>query len=211
MQKKGSRKQTFFNFSGRVSKVSKNAAGFVELVLDRPSRLDIGQRRSSMRIEIELEHILGFYLWEEKRFIRSKQEGQSQGLYPPGLHLEHLRSGSLRIMDISAGGMKLRVPPRVLKDLELQLEQGTLLVLWITLHEPSGDKKEQYWLKARIKYNIQDFVSRDLDIGLEFTHLGKIDENRKLKWIRVQGHVVEELQNWTQRRYLEQFRKGIAD
>lgn len=211
LQRKRGQKETFFSFSSQISNVGKNEAGFVELILDRPFRLDIGQRRSSMRIEANFENILGFYLWEEDRFIRPKQEGQTQALYPLRLHLEHIRSGSLKIIDISAGGMKLRVPPKVLKDLGLQWEQGTMLVFWITLHEPSGDKKEQYWLKAKIKYNIQDFVSKELDIGLEFTHLGKIDENRKLKWMRVQGHVVEELQNWTQRRYLEQFRKGLAD
>ncbi|MFP4214016.1 MAG: PilZ domain-containing protein [Desulfohalobiaceae bacterium] len=211
LQRKRGQKETFFNFSASIKRVGKNQSGFVELVLERPSRLDIGQRRASMRIQLDLRYILGFYLWEESSFIRPKQQEQKPGLYPPRLHLEHVRSGSLRIMDISAGGMRLRMPSKTSKDLGLQWEQGTLLVIWITLLEPSDGKKQQYWLKARVKYQIRDSVGRDLDLGLEFTHYGRIDASKKLKWIRVQDNVLEELATWTQRRYLDAFRQGLAD
>ncbi len=66
VQKKGTKKEMFFNFGSRIIK------------------LDIGQRRSSMRIEMDTKYILNFCLWEEHRFIRPKTEKKEQGFTRQG-------------------------------------------------------------------------------------------------------------------------------
>ncbi|MFP4588033.1 MAG: hypothetical protein ACLFM3_08305 [Desulfohalobiaceae bacterium] len=193
-----------FKFFTSIIKAQKDPMGSVELILDMPDSLDMGRMRFSPRVEPAPEQILGLYLWEGSRFIRTGKDGQKPGLYPPLLHLEHISSGTLTIVDISAGGMKLRMSLKAFRDLGLAWYKGSLLVLRLLLRSPSGEESEEHWLKCKVKYRLEDFIGGTLDIGLEFTHYGKVDNGKKLKWSTIQGNIAEELCAWTQKRYLEQ-------
>ncbi len=210
VQKKGGYKEMFFNFSSSIHKLSKKGSNFVQMVLERPSRLNMGQRRSSLRIDLDIQHILGFKLWEEDRFIRPQTQEQKAGLYPPKIELERIQDGSFQILDISAGGMKARVRPKLFKDLALNWNKGSTLIMWIVLDEPSARQKEEFWLKTRVKYKLEDYITKDVDMGLEFTHYGTITENKKMKWLRVRDNYLENLGNWTHKRYIELYRQGLA-
>ncbi|MFP4392091.1 MAG: PilZ domain-containing protein [Desulfohalobiaceae bacterium] len=193
-----------FKFSTSIIKAEKTPAGSVELILAMPDSLDMGRMRFSPRVEPDPKQILGFYLWESGRFIGTSKDGQKPILYPPLLHLEHISSGTLTIVDISAGGMKFHMSLKVFRDMGQTWNEGTSLVLRLVLRSPSGEESEEHWLKCKVKYRLEDFMGGTLDIGLEFTHYGKVNNGKKLKWSQIQGNVAEELCAWTQKRYLEQ-------
>lgn len=197
------------NFSSQITALERNEANFVRLVLERPKNVDVGQRRSSMRIEPELQHIQGFHVWPEELFVRRpRSQEEKLGLYPPVISLQHVRDGFLSLRDISAGGMKIRLPAKADQDLGLNWEQGARLIIWLSLQEATTERKEHFWLKARIKHSTEDFLSKDMYVGWEFIHHGRISPEKNLKWVRIQGHVIEELNNWVQKIYIERFRKG---
>ena len=208
-QKKGPQKEMFFNFGSRIVRLAKREK-MVQMVLERPHKLDIGQRRSSMRIEMDINHMMNFCIWEEHRFIRPKTKDRKTGLYSPRINLDYIQEGSFTVVDLSAGGMKVRVSSKLIKELELDWNRGLALVIWMNLDDPEKSKTQDFWIKGRIKYRAEDFFSRDVDMGVEFTHYGQISQDRKMKWLAVRDHNIEPLGNWTYRRYMENYRKGVA-
>lgn len=106
--------------------------------------------------------------------------------------------------------MKIRTGSKLIKDLELDWNKGLSLVLWRNLDEPDQSKTQNFWIKVRIKYRAEDFFSKDVDMGVEFTHYGQITADKKMKWLAVRDHNIEPLGNWTYKRYMENYRKGMA-
>ncbi len=208
-QKKGPQKEMFFNFGARIVELAKKEK-IVKMVLQRPQKLDIGQRRSSMRIEMDQNLMVNFCIWEEHRFIRPRTKDRKTGLYSPRINLDYIQEGSFSVVDLSAGGMKVRATSRLIKELELDWNRGLVLVIWMNLDDPEKAKSQDFWIKGRIRYSMEDFFSKDVDMGVEFTHYGQISPDKKMKWQAVRDHNIEPLGNWTYRRYMENYRKGVA-
>ncbi|RQD73523.1 hypothetical protein [Desulfonatronospira sp. MSAO_Bac3] len=208
-QKKGPQKEMFFNFGARIVELAKKEK-IVKMVLQRPQKLDIGQRRSSMRIEMDQNLMVNFCIWEEHRFIRPRTKDRKTGLYSPRINLDYIQEGSFSVVDLSAGGMKVRATSRLIKELELDWNRGLVLVIWMNLDDPEKAKTQDFWIKGRIRYRTEDFFSKDVDMGVEFTHYGQISPDKKMKWQAVRDHNIEPLGNWTYRRYMENYRKGVA-
>ena len=208
LTKRKPRKETFLNFKTRLTSHAKHTEPII-LLLDFPDKLEIGQRRSSIRIEVNPRLILGFSLWNEDRFIRATANGTQRKLHKPKASIKDLESGRIKIMDISAGGMKLKILPDAVKDLGLNWEKRDTIILWLVLSHPEKNDREQSWLKARVCYKYEDFVSKEFDLGLEFINFGQITSDKKMKWLRVKDNNIEPIGDWTYKRYLEHYRQGI--
>ncbi len=210
VQKTGSRREIFFNFLTMIYNIERDDAGYIKFVLPWPEKLDVGQRRAAMRIEPTLKFVLGFYLWPENRFLRTKTEQGKAALHSPKLTLDNIQNDECSIPDISAGGMKLRLSKRFYKNLDMVWEKQSSQILWLTLFDPAAGKNEEFWLKTRVKHMVDSQHGNAVDIGLEFTHFGQINEKKKMKWRKVKGHNVEYLDNWIYQRYIENFRQGLV-
>lgn len=207
--KKEPRKEMFFNFSSNISGFEKSKVGGSKFLLSLPSVLKIGQRRSSLRVDLDPKYLLGYSIWSEDRFIRQASGENKKGLHKPLACIDQIRSGLIRIIDISAGGLKKRLKAHALKELGMKWKKGQSMIVWMVLLEPDNGKKEQFWLKAKIKYLSEDFVSKDMDLGIEFTSFGQISPDKKMKWARVKDHSIDKIGNWTYQRYLEHYRQGL--
>jgi c-di-GMP-binding flagellar brake protein YcgR len=206
--KKEQQRQTFLNFTSQLLDVKTNRSGFVDLILKYPSRLDVGQRRSSIRVEVDQKLVCGFHVWEEDRFLR-----RSNGkvcLHPPLISNDDLASQAARIQDISAGGLKLCLKSNTASKSCLNWEKGHSMIILIVLSDPHKGTNEQHWLKAYVKFKHEDFVTKDVDLGIAFSRVGKIMPDKKMCWISVEGHHVDAIGNWAYQRYLELYRKGLV-
>lgn len=208
--KKKPRKEMFFNFSSRISSHEQGKSDQVGIRLDFPEKLEIGQRRSSLRIDMDPKLVLGFSVWDEDRFIRAADGENKKGLHSPKISIDHIKSGLVKIIDISAGGMKKKITQEAVQKLGLNWNKGNTMIIWLVLMEPRTQQKDQFWLKAKVRYRYQDFVSKEIDLGLEFTHFGQISPDKKMKWLRVKGNNIDQIGNWTYQRYLEHYRQGLA-
>ncbi|MFP4324472.1 MAG: hypothetical protein ACLFP9_00470 [Desulfonatronovibrio sp.] len=202
-------KEMFFNFKSKISGHEQGRSDQVQIRLEFPEKLEIGQRRSSLRIDMDPRLVLGFSVWEEDRFIRAAEGGNKKGLHPPKISIDHIKSGLIKIIDLSAGGMKKKITPEAVQQLGLNWSKGSTMIIWLVLLDPGTQGKDQFWLKARIKYRYQDFVSKEIDLGLEFTSFGQISPDKKMKWLRVKQNNIDQIGNWTYQRYLEHYRQGL--
>ncbi len=207
--KKGIGHEAFYNFRARITDIGANSADLIHLCLDYPQTLNIGQRRSSIRIEMDHRLLKEYYIWEEDKFIRHSG-GKGGGLYPPLLTLETIRSGAVKIQNISAGGLKKRVTFETLSKHNLKLRKGHSVIIRIVLLNPEFNKPDTIWVKAKVIYRHEDFVTRDLDMGMGFTRVGRLTPEKKIKWIQVRDNNIDQIGNWTYRRYLEEYRKGLV-
>lgn len=123
--------------------------------------------------------------------------------------MNEIKSGQVRIMDISAGGIKIRVKTKMISNQDVDIERGALLIFWISLYNPDTSGNESYWIKGRIQYIYEDFITKSIDIGIQFISTATITEEKVMKWNLVRHNHVEAIGNWAFRRYLEQYRKGL--
>ena len=202
------RKETFLNFKSRLFSPATPTDPII-LRLSFPDQLAIGQRRSSIRIEVNPRLILGFSMWDEDRFIRTTANGTQKKLHRPKVSIKDLESGFIKFMDLSAGGMKLKIFPDTVKDIDLNWKKRDTIIVWLVLSHPEKNDREQFWLKARICYKYEDFVSKEIDMGLEFINFGQINSDKKMQWLRVKDNNIEPIGDWTYKRYLEHYRQGI--
>ncbi|MFW5731417.1 MAG: hypothetical protein ACOCV7_07165, partial [Desulfonatronovibrionaceae bacterium] len=174
---KGMQKTVFFNFQCTVRETRKDRFNQFKLTVDFPESLNISQRRKSMRVEMDPRLVMGFSLWEEDRFIQKSSETSQKSLFSPLMTVDQVKSGSLRLINLSAGGIKAVFPNRLTEKLGQEWEKGHPLILWLVLKEPCNGQKLVFWLKARIKYIFPDKQEDSTAMGLEFTCYGEIDSN----------------------------------
>jgi hypothetical protein len=218
----------FYNFSGPVLDAVA-ARSNSKLILERPTGLDIGQRRSSIRLDPASDDILNFSLWEEGNMVfRCPETGRAK-LRPPIVGGQQFEHGMVTVQDISAGGIRMRLAAKLLKDISAKALgptevaaveakpvgpaawiRGSRLILWLVLGDQANNGHQVFWLKGRIIYRREDYLNKDLEFGVEFTHHGKNDQSGKIAWSLVRENDVQELGAWVYQRYLERFRRGIA-
>ncbi|PTN38883.1 hypothetical protein [Desulfonatronum sp. SC1] len=218
----------FYNFPSPILDSTASRSDY-NLVLKRPVVLEIGQRRSSIRLDPASDDILNFSLWEEGKMVaRNAETGQAK-LRPPLIGGQHFEEGEVSILDISAGGIRIRFTGKLFKNVSVESSskkdispaQGkpespsvwtkrAKVVIWLVLSERVKNSHQIFWLKGRISYKREDYQSKDVEFGVEFTQHGKNDPSGKIAWTPVRENDIQELGAWVYQRYLERFRRGIA-
>jgi hypothetical protein len=198
----------YYNFTSPVLSLTKQPGGYV-CVLRTPEALSLGQRRSSMRIFPRPEHVLGFSLWPKGQFMVKCPETHKAKLNPPMINKDHLQEKQIQLLDLSAGGMKVKLRYSGLKDVIEAWEDMPEVVIWLVLHDPKKDRNLTLWFKGRICYTHTDYASKDLVSGLELTAEGIKEKSGKLVWRAVERRMVKDLAAWTYDRYLESTTRGV--
>lgn len=192
----------FYNFTSPVLSLTKQPGGYA-CVLRTPEALSLGQRRSSMRIFPKPEYILGFSLWPQGQFMVRCPETDKVRLNPPMITNDHLQQKQIQLLDISAGGMKVKIRNSGLKKVIADWENMPGVVIWLVLHDPGKGCNLTLWLKGRVCFTLVDHASKDIVSGLELTSEGIKEKGGKLSWRTVERYMVKDLAAWTYERYLE--------
>ncbi|MEW5772631.1 MAG: hypothetical protein AB1916_03830 [Thermodesulfobacteriota bacterium] len=203
----------FYTFNAEVVGVKKLADGSTQLTLGMPDHVVLQQKRIHMRLEPPTQYVLGLALWPQQLDDKARPVTNVRVWgRPPLVMVPGKTGGALRLVNVSASGLRVEVAYEARKEAGLELEIGQYLNLLLTLHEPQTKAVLKHWLIARVQNRYEDFSSKELEVGVRIVGVGKRQAgSAEIAWRKAPEDGLPELENWVVRRHLEIFReKGLA-
>ncbi len=203
----------YYMFTSKILSTQLQKNGVYVLRLQLPTKLDQRQKRAFFRIGPPEQYVLGLALWT-KPFASDgtlSPHVKSWGK-PDMLHMPDKPSG-IEILNISAGGIRLRISRSVSKKQHLAFRVSERFILLLDLWEPELGKRERYWLLCRVQATASNFETQDVELGVQFIGLAKSKEGQihEIEWLpTLADEGVEGIGNWTMKRHLEMYRKQEA-
>lgn len=169
------------------------------LVLSRPQAVNAIEQRTMQRISLPEEFMPRIKGWT------SGPGAPDDALLPPLgstplFQLDAADEPSLRLRDISAGGLRLSVHASLLQRPGVHATPDARLLLWLALPEPMWKNPLEYCFPARItRNNPQPMGWRDL--GLHFLLFsGGVKHPDSNEWKPLVEDDIPDLANWVNRR-----------
>lgn len=178
----------FYGFRSMVEEVRQTKNGGIVFYASLPARVERSQRRRSMRVRPELGWFEEMFLWSGGQRARAETDEILLGL-------RELRQAKLcRMENMSAGGMGLHFDRQFCVQSEHRPSLGDKYTLYLRFAHEVRNQPRELWLSGKAVRVVEDRVTRDVDIGIEFKHVGrkKIDTNETL-WQPIVDNVAEEL------------------
>lgn len=204
----------FHLFDSQIRGVKRLFNEDVELTLTIPDKLIVQQKRVHLRIEPPSQYIMGMAFWPE---VLDEGSHLEKSLRKWGKPLAKFIKGGknpVRVVNISAAGIRLELEPELVTESGSSFEIGTHYFLLIDLFDPTGNKKLRLWLNIKIQNRFEDFHTKKLGIGCQIEATAEIKDKEQalVQWRKMTEDGVEILGNWTVQRHLELFReKGVVD
>lgn len=187
----------------------------VYIMLLRPKKLYLNQKRGFLRIEPAPEFISGLAFWPERI---TPLEGESIDIRAWGKPLyKYVPSADnhktiLRIQNISAQGIRLEVDNALMRGngMDFHISDHYLLVLEVFdfSHDPA--KKLRFWLRAQVKSRFEDVKKTEVGMKISgYGHLQMTDDGQMiLRWIEVgDDEAVPELGDWVMYVHMSEHRQ----
>lgn len=194
-------RHTFSMFQSILLDSRPGPHGAILLELSFPRALESGQRRKSVRVSPDLKKFRHIGLWR-----------YGEGLDDPLAGMEQFRCGAARLVDISAGGLRLVLKKGLLKEKKLEVVRNARFVIYLRFSESLPKHPDEVWLVARVRSVSTDFVTGDVTAGMEFFGEGQVDsETGKVAWRKVVENSVEAVAQRAYLWHIDLYRsKGIA-
>lgn len=203
-------KLAFCRFSTHLVDSGVTNLGFRMAVAELPREVEVIVR-AALRIEPDDGQIARAEFWAAK-LLKPGQERSTQEWGPPDL--EHLPDeSSLRIVDLSAGGMRVRLSPEVIRRKMahgVAFQKGRKFFLRLHLREGRPSWPTSLILFAVIKSAAVADKGRLVEMGLQFIGSARQGEDGELLWSRVPPEGVPLLIDWVFQRHLEQARRRMS-
>lgn len=178
----------FFGFRAKVLDVRQSKNGGIVFVTSMPAKVERSQRRRSMRVRPELGWFEELLFWTGGKLDNPETDEILFGL-------RELKQAKLcRMENMSAGGIGLYFDREFCRQSEFcPTDQDEYTLYMRFAHEVRHQPKE-LWLAGRTVRLVEDRVSKDLEIGVEFEHVGRKDSvSGGIEWMAIQDNVAEEL------------------
>jgi c-di-GMP-binding flagellar brake protein YcgR len=178
----------FFGFRAKVLDVRQAKNGGIIFVTSMPAKVERSQRRRSMRVRPELSWFDELLFWNGGKLINP---GDDEILFG----LRELKQGKLcRMENMSAGGIGLYFDREFCRQSEFCPAVKDEFTLYMRFAHEVRHQPRELWLVGRTVRLVEDPVSKDLQMGVEFEHVGRKDQDSgEMKWMAVQDNVAEEL------------------
>ncbi|MBF0482686.1 MAG: hypothetical protein HQK81_09820 [Desulfovibrionaceae bacterium] len=194
-------REIFHSFRSVVEEAGQSEHETVLLTIRTPAVVGQDQRRKSLRIAPDMSSFVSLYCWP---FSASG----AVDVCSPKLTLADFKTPSVRLANISAGGLKLVVKNAKLREVAGDFQKGSRLVIQAKVEGIPGTTMDECWLIAKAVMIYEDFVTKDVHIGMEFIGVGKADpETQKIAWKKVADNVIEDLATWTHHWHLDLYRE----
>lgn len=193
----------FYTFSAPVLRIFHNAnIDYISLAI--PKKIELGQKRRHMRLEVPSTDIKDFRVWASEDGHLPLDEDETS--WPAPLAVYAPEAETLRIMDISGGGIRLAFDPKHYSDLEDFVSKNPVLFMRLELGPAAGDDSPPHYLAAQLRTNTHDPESGALMLGYEFIECR--DQNAStFDWIKIDPRLgVDSLVTWIFKRHLELYR-----
>lgn len=178
----------FYGFRSKVEAVRQAKNGGIVFVASLPARVERSQRRRSMRVRPELSWFDEIMFWKGAKLDAPDEDKILLGL-------RELNQGKLcRLENMSAGGVGLHLDREFCRQSEFCPNTQDEFTLYIRFAQDIRNQPRELWLSGRAVRVLEDHVSKDLDIGVEFKSVGrKNPASGEIEWIAIQDNVAEEL------------------
>lgn len=178
------------------------------LVLDIPSKVELGQKRKHLRLEVPPKDIKDFRIWP------ATEDGSFHFEADPGNWPEPLavytRDGSdeLRVLDLSGGGIKLSFNQAHYAGLEDFVARHPVLFMRLELEPVDNMDFPPYLVAARLRTKVQDHDHGILMLGYEFVECCAANAAETIDWVKIEPEKgIDELVTWVFKRHLELYRE----
>ena len=197
----------FYTFVSPVKDV-RQMGDFHYLILEVPPRIELGQKRRHLRLELPPRDIKDFRIWPAAEDGTFHFESDPQR-WPAPLAIYTRQEGQgLAILDLSGGGIKLSFDPERYESLDDFVAKHPVLFMRLELEPVGGLVIPPYFLAARLRTKAQDFDNGQLMLGYEFVECCSSDGGETIDWIRIDpGEGIDELVTWVFKRHLELYRE----
>ncbi|MDR2488434.1 MAG: hypothetical protein LBD42_02925 [Desulfovibrio sp.] len=209
---------TYYTFASHIDGIHHPQPGICHITLPLPTSLENRQKRSFLRMAPPQEFLMGAALWHGD-CLPSPQYLSDVTLWPrPRLLLIPERMDQFRILDLSAGGMRLSVPSKIVRTQQLHFTSSDQFITMLDLFDPENNKRLRFWMQCRAQNVWLEHGTHDVHMGLQFQSWARPKEEDKLEhsngveWLRLSAtQEVEPIGNWIMRRHLEIFRETPAE
>lgn len=202
----------YYFFTADIAGLATQADGSLRLTLAMPDTLRLQQKRVHLRLDPPMEYMLGLALWPERQGPDGRTETSLKKWGRPVLLLHAARRDLLRVVNVSAGGMRLDVTRKALRETGLEFEPGERYILLAEIYNPDSKRKQRLWCLARVQNRFEDFDTRNLEVGVSFVAQGLPAGQDKdtLAWRPLGEDGIALLGDWVSKRHLERYRKSGA-
>lgn len=202
-------KLSFCRFPSRLLEAGVTKLGFCMALLEVPRSMEV-LARSSLRIGPVEGQAVQAEFWAAK-LLKSGQEGKLGEWGPPDLVHSH-EASHLRIMDMSASGMRLRLSPTVIRQRMIHgvsFQKGRKFFLRLRLRNGERSWSAPLILFAVIRSAAVADQGQEVDFGLQFIGAARQSGEHKLVWSRLPAEGQPALMDWVFQRHLEQARMQV--
>jgi hypothetical protein len=204
----------YYTFNSGITAAENKERGLTLLLVKMPGRMQNRQKRAFLRLSPPLELLLGSALWYGPNLPADDNLDNMGSWVKPNLALLPNRVPQFYIKDLSAGGMRLRIPNTTRRngkdaeEPEYNFSVSESIIVLLDLHDPDSDRKIRFWLKCRIQNVLSDFNRQNIELGMQINAWAAPREGGSaLEWLRLTSdNEVAPLGNWIVRRPMEQFR-----
>lgn len=178
------------------------------LTLAVPAKVELGQKRKHLRLEIPSSDIRDFRIWpaaEDGTF--HFESDPSKWPEPLAVYTRDVHDG-LRVLDLSGGGIKLAFDPHRYLGLDDFVAHHPVLFMRLELKPTDNSSFPPYIVAARLRTKAQDFDHGTLMLGYEFVECSSTASNETIDWVKIEPERgIDELVTWIFKRHLELYRE----
>lgn len=191
----------FYSFTGTLSAYeAKDSGHYITLAL--PKALSNTQKREFVRITPGPGMVEAVVLWRQKapQDIQAlPRQGQQLGC--PDFTYRPPTAAQVALIDISGGGVLLRLAGPRLIQLNMHFAVGDNCCFLILLHDLDTDKIINLWLAGICRRVRQTQNTSNVDVGIQFTHWAQVEKpTQPIQWQAVQRDgEVPPILTWTLR------------
>lgn len=197
----------FYTFVAPVQAVRQQGE-IHHVTLDLPPRIELGQKRKHLRLELPPRDIKDFRVWPAAEDGTFHFESDPQKWPEPLAVYSRNERDKVDVLDLSGGGIKLSIDPNGYSGLEDFVGKHPVLFMRLELEPVSGMVVPPYFLAARMRTKAQDFDNGRLMLGYEFIECCSSDGGETIDWIKIEpDEGIDELVTWVFKRHLELYRE----
>jgi hypothetical protein len=201
------REPYFYTFVSPVKEV-RQMGDFHYVVLEIPPKIELGQKRRHLRLELPPRDIKDFRIWPAAEDGSFHFESDPQKWPAPMAMYSRDEGQGLHVLDLSGGGVKLSFDPELYAGLDDFVARHPVLFMRLELEHVGGLVIPPYFLAARLRTKARDFENGHLMLGYEFVECCSSDGTETIDWIKIDpGEGIDELVTWVFKRHLELYRE----
>lgn len=162
--------KTFYHFSSFTQSIEQKDGAW-QMTVARPSVLTNNQRREFVRVEPPVGIVEAITAWPLPQGPLLTLPTMAHDLGKPPFAFRPPRVVLLEMMDISAGGMRIRLPVAQIRAKQVRCAPGVRFILLLAVDAQRADGGHQMlWVTATVRRAVLTPDKIHAELGLQYTH-----------------------------------------